>query len=711
MKKILFCLIFSLIYSALAVAQISITTSSSYFQDFNTLPNYGTSVAWTNNGTLANWYANQSNPPLGVIRIGSGGSTTGGLYSFGITPDSTDRALGSLCSGTPGAIAYGVLLQNNSGATVTDMTVCYVGEQWRKGGETTADTLKFYYRISSTGITDPEPGTDSLWTAVSALDFLSPINTASGSALDGNSNPNRTTINTVAIPGLTLADGEYVMLRWKDIDDASSDQGLSLDSLTITWTVGSSNTITTGTITGSPFSVTGSTGAAVDVPYTVTGSYNAGNNFKAYLSNASGSFASEVEIGSLAAQSDSTISATIPAGTPSGTGYRIRVKSDDPIAVGTNNGADLEVILTIVDITPPTVLDAYATDLSTVIVIFDELLDQTSAETTGNYTFTGSAVTGGAILGTGMDTVVLTLSTPLVSGVADTLTVANISDTALNAMILSYDFEILYATPAQWDTIVWWNFPNSVDDTLADGGIPANLNSIISRELTFAGSYSYLTGATSYCISTTSWDAGAYSKFWGVLFNTQLYDSIKVSSKQRSSSTGPLDFALEYSLDGFIWTPLTTITTAANWTTGAVTNVALPDVCNNQSSVLLRWVMTTDSAVGGGAVLAAGTSRIDDIYVTGRYNPSLGTLCNTIGEEMPFTIYPNPADENVTLNFGKKTEATINIYSYTGAEVISEIVSGEKAIINISDLPVGIYVISAIEKGTNNKSIGKLIVK
>lgn len=98
-------------------------------------------------------------------------------------------------------------------------------------------------------------------------------------------------------------------------------------------------TITTGTIAGSPFCA----GAAVSVPFTITGTFNAGNVFTAQLSNASGSFASPVSIGTLSGTSGGTILATIPAGTATGTGYRIRVVSSNPAFNGTDNGTNLTI--------------------------------------------------------------------------------------------------------------------------------------------------------------------------------------------------------------------------------------------------------------------------------------------------------------------------------------------------------------------------------
>ncbi|MEI6436153.1 MAG: hypothetical protein WCP32_15055, partial [Bacteroidota bacterium] len=97
--------------------------------------------------------------------------------------------------------------------------------------------------------------------------------------------------------------------------------------------------ITTGTISPTGYCQ----GTSVNVPYTKSGSFNAGNVFTAQLSNASGSFASPVNIGSLTSQNAGTINATIPAGQANGTGYRIRVVSNNPIVTGSDNGVNISI--------------------------------------------------------------------------------------------------------------------------------------------------------------------------------------------------------------------------------------------------------------------------------------------------------------------------------------------------------------------------------
>lgn len=102
---------------------------------------------------------------------------------------------------------------------------------------------------------------------------------------------------------------------------------------------GSPPTITTNIITSS-LCANGST--LFPVYFTTTGLFGTGNVFSAQLSDASGSFASPVDISSVTI-GPSTILAYIPSGTPTGSGYRIRVVSSNPPLEGTPNSTDLVI--------------------------------------------------------------------------------------------------------------------------------------------------------------------------------------------------------------------------------------------------------------------------------------------------------------------------------------------------------------------------------
>jgi hypothetical protein len=84
-------------------------------------------------------------------------------------------------------------------------------------------------------------------------------------------------------------------------------------------------------------------GAVVTVDFAITGKYEDDNVFTAQLSDASGSFASPVNIGTLESAINTSIYAIIPLATPAGTAYRIRVISSNPLLVGNDNGIDVAI--------------------------------------------------------------------------------------------------------------------------------------------------------------------------------------------------------------------------------------------------------------------------------------------------------------------------------------------------------------------------------
>jgi hypothetical protein len=89
-------------------------------------------------------------------------------------------------------------------------------------------------------------------------------------------------------------------------------------------------------ITGA-ISLVNCAGNNLTVPFTSV-DILAGNTYTAQLSNATGSFASPVNIGTLAGSGSSgSINVTIPLNTPAGNGYRIRVVGSSPLTIGSAN--------------------------------------------------------------------------------------------------------------------------------------------------------------------------------------------------------------------------------------------------------------------------------------------------------------------------------------------------------------------------------------
>ncbi|MFT3845002.1 MAG: lamin tail domain-containing protein [Lacibacter sp.] len=101
------------------------------------------------------------------------------------------------------------------------------------------------------------------------------------------------------------------------------------------------NTITTGAVATSPFCVDASASASGTVAFTSTGTFTS-STFTAELSDASGSFASPVTVGSTSVTGTNptgSINITIPSGTATGSGYLIRVVSGSPSVTGSSSTA------------------------------------------------------------------------------------------------------------------------------------------------------------------------------------------------------------------------------------------------------------------------------------------------------------------------------------------------------------------------------------
>lgn len=88
-------------------------------------------------------------------------------------------------------------------------------------------------------------------------------------------------------------------------------------------------------------------GSTINVAYTLNANMKAGNAFTVQLSDQYGSFSSPLPIGASSSTTSGTISCTLPAGYPYGTGYRIRIYSSSPYEMSDDNGQNITIYPTI----------------------------------------------------------------------------------------------------------------------------------------------------------------------------------------------------------------------------------------------------------------------------------------------------------------------------------------------------------------------------
>lgn len=139
---------------------------------------------------------------------------------------------------------------------------------------------------------------------------------------------------TVNIPNGT----NFVDLRITALNNDANERW-NIDDVQLEGTLAVSNTISAPSTISNVTLANCTATQNINVNVTSTGTFIAGNQYTAQLSDASGSFASPLATASITSTSNSpsAIVLTVPAGTPTGTGYLIRVISNNPSVTGSNS--------------------------------------------------------------------------------------------------------------------------------------------------------------------------------------------------------------------------------------------------------------------------------------------------------------------------------------------------------------------------------------
>ncbi len=235
MKKILLAVIFIGI-SLTGFTQSVSLDGSDYSQGFNTL-----AYDWPQPRVLPNgWYFLESGDGADAsYGISNGSGITPDTYSYGAGA-SIERALGSQRTGTSTfGSQWGVSFTNNTGKTITELDVSYIGEQWRLGTAFIVDFLIVEYSLDATALNDGS------WTEVPALRFVNPtfFLPYPGNTLDGNLATNQDFLQGT-ITGLNIPDGATFWLRWTDFDVAGTDDehAMAVDQFSLSTTLVGSDT-------------------------------------------------------------------------------------------------------------------------------------------------------------------------------------------------------------------------------------------------------------------------------------------------------------------------------------------------------------------------------------------------------------------------------------------------------------------------------------
>jgi hypothetical protein len=256
-----------------SAAPIALTGSMHYTQDFDILDTetntFTSTTTWADDGTIPGWYlykaANTAPTPPGLVgsaytyRVSNGmpgqGNAnglvdTGHFYSIGALGN-TDRALGAVPVTGQGEHSIIAVFHNTSTAGITLQNIAYNAEirrtnqtanvvetiaiWWKKG----SDPAAFFTNTTATATTTNWPANLSTgpsgpyvtgWNRAAEADFTTTSGAQQNTQVDVS-----TPVNAAVLSQIKLDPGEYLALRWGNINDSGADALMGIDDVDLTF--------------------------------------------------------------------------------------------------------------------------------------------------------------------------------------------------------------------------------------------------------------------------------------------------------------------------------------------------------------------------------------------------------------------------------------------------------------------------------------------
>ncbi len=146
---------------------------------------------------------------------------------------------------------------------------------------------------------------------------------------------------------LTGTPGTFTMLNFVDSPVVVETVDKNFATLNDSLISGKLRIINNGTITvNNPATLSYCMGSELTTTYTITGTFITGNLFILQISNASGSFASPVNLDTVVGISSGTFNCYLPLTLPAGAAYRLRVISTNPVLTSATSTQDISIIAT-----------------------------------------------------------------------------------------------------------------------------------------------------------------------------------------------------------------------------------------------------------------------------------------------------------------------------------------------------------------------------
>lgn len=209
-----------------SIAQVDVV-SGSYAMDFGTTD----ITTWTNNITFQGWYHTMGSFGGHVNVTGAAPVNTGGFYSYECNGNN-DQKVGSRASGSATPVRFGVVLRNQTGATIQSLRITFRGYQLSLAQNgSVVNTTRFDY---VTGALAPSI-TAPTGTLVAALDFqeLQSSGTAGSNQISGYPCTQSALLSACVDLPLPLPVDHFILLRWTDVNDVNNDHHMAIDDVQV----------------------------------------------------------------------------------------------------------------------------------------------------------------------------------------------------------------------------------------------------------------------------------------------------------------------------------------------------------------------------------------------------------------------------------------------------------------------------------------------
>jgi hypothetical protein len=467
-------------------------------------------------------------------------------------------------------------------------------------------------------------------------------------------------------------------------------------------------------------------GITLAVPYSINGTCNVGNIFTAQLSDASGSFASPISIGTISATSSGTITATVPSTVAYGTNYRVRVVSSNPIQKGERNNSNILINNVPSVLSSPSsktvcinantsFTSAVSSNSNTVQWYFNSSpvstgtavtlsLSNVQPSNSGNYYLTVTNGCGSS----NSNAVTLTVNSPTVSVAGLTSICAGQSTTLTASGAINYSWNTgsnsssITATPSANTnyTVTGIDGQGCIDTetlTVILNALPT-LSVSISNSVICSGETSTLTasGANTYTWSTSQ----ILSDISVTPSVTSIYSVIGTDANGCSASTTKT--LVVNSLPNIISSTSNTLLcvgqSATLTSTGA--NSYTWSTTENTTSIAVSPTIQTTYTVIGTDVNGCSNSSIVTQSV------SLCTVINQLINESSVSVFPNPFNDVITIR-NSFENYNIIIVDVLGKVVFEKQTLTTETNIDLSELKTGFY--HLVVKGDGRSYTQKII--